>query len=213
MGWIRIWVCLLVFWAGVFGSGVCHGQSQEAKQLLLNVEKLSQLKNILKDMKTGYQILSKGYNSVRDIAKGNFSLHEVFLDGLLVVSPEVKKYVRIADILSDQKAILSEYQSAFARFQSSDLFSEGELAYLASVYENLFKKSLENLEDLAMVITSSKLRMSDDERLQAIDRIFLDTRDKLVFVRDFNAGASLLMAQKQKEKREIGQLKSWYKLN
>lgn len=42
---------MLLFCA--FGISV-RAQSQEAQQLLLNVEKLSQLKNILADMKKGY---------------------------------------------------------------------------------------------------------------------------------------------------------------
>jgi hypothetical protein len=206
-------VGVLMMLALLFCWGTSFGQSQEVKQLLLNVEKLSQLKNILEDMKRGYSILSKGYGKVRDIAEGNFSLHEVFLDGLMVVSPEVKKYARVADILSNQKTIVSEYKRAFAGFASSDVFSSDELSYLGLVYENLLKKSLANLEDLAMVITSSKLRMSDDERLQAIDWIFLDTQDKLMFLRDFNAGANLLLLQKKKEKREIQSLQSIFRAN
>ena len=185
-------------------------QSSEAKQLLLNTKKLSQLRNILTDMKKGYQILSKGYGSVKDIAQGNFSLHEVFLDGLLVVSPEVKKYRRVSDILRDQKFIVSEYRSALGAFRSADVFKADELAYLGRVYEGLFNASLQNLEDLAMVITSSKLRMNDEERLAAIDRIFADTADKLTFLRSFNQRATLLFHQKKKEKREIESLKAYY---
>jgi hypothetical protein len=210
MKMIRTALALLLVSLGVQLS---YGQSQEAKQLLLNVEKLSQLKNILSDMKKGYTIVSNGYRSVKNIAEGNFSLHEVFLDGLMVVSPEVKKYARVADIISYQKDIVSEYKRALKGFRTADVFSGDELSYMSGVYENLFSQSLQNLEDLTMVITSSKLRMSDDERLRAIDRIFLDTRDKLVFLRDFNSGANMLLLQKQKEKREISQLKSYYRQN
>jgi len=185
-------------------------QSSEAKQLLLNTKKLSQLRNILTDMKKGYQILSRGYGSVKDIAQGNFSLHEVFLDGLLVVSPEVKKYRRVADILRDQQSIVSEYRSALGAFRSADVFNADELAYLGRVYEGLFKASLQNLEDLSMVITSSTLRMNDEERLAAIDRIFADTSEKLTFLRSFNQRATLLFHQKKKEKREIESLKAYY---
>lgn len=188
-------------------------QSSEAKQLLLNTEKLSQLKNILSDMKKGYEILSKGYGSVKDIAQGNFSLHEVFLDGLLVVSPEVKKYRRVADILRDQKLLVSEYRSALGAFRSADVFNADELEYLGKVYSGLFEASLQNLEDLAMVITSSKLRMNDEDRLAAIDRIFLDTSDKLTFLRSFNQSATLLFHQKKKEKREIESLRAYYGTN
>ena len=67
-------------------------QSDEVQQLLLNIEKLAQFKKILKNMKNGYQIIFKGYTAVKDISQGNFNLHKTFLDGLMQVSPAVKKY-------------------------------------------------------------------------------------------------------------------------
>jgi hypothetical protein len=178
-------------------------QSHEVQQLLLNVEKLSQLKNILADMKKGYQILSSGYGAVKDITQGNFSLHEGFLDGLMQVNPEIKKYHRVKDILNQQKAIITEFKSAFKRFKTSGNFSNAEIDYLNNVYAQLANQSLDNLEDLANIITSSKLRMSDDERLQAIDRIFDDTQDKLLFLRNFNTQASILNLQRTKEKSDL----------
>lgn len=205
---IRIYVALV--WVMLLCGLGAAAQSSEAKQLMLNVEKLAQLKNILSDMKKGYTVVSKGYKKVKDITSGNFSLHGVFLDGLMVVSPEVKRYRRVADIISAQKSIVSEYKAALGAFRGADVFNSGELDYLGKVYSSLFDASLQNLEDLAMVVTSSKLRMSDGERLKAIDRIFLDTSDKLEFLRDFNRGAVVLFKQKQKEKREISQLKVYY---
>jgi len=189
------------------------GQSQEAQQLLLNVEKLSQLKGILSSMKKGYEVVSKGYNSVKDIAQGNFLLHEVFLDAMMLVSPEVKKYRRIADIITAQSDIVSEYKAAFKRFSSGGNFTLSELDYLGKVYSQLFAQSLDNLDQLTMVITANKLRMSDDERLQAIDRIFTDTQDKLMFLRSFNLKTSLLNSQRQEEKADIAGTKTFYNLN
>lgn len=188
-------------------------QSAEVQQLLLNVEKLSQLKNILADMKKGYVIITNGYNAVKDVSQGNFSLHKVFLDGLMIVNPEIKKYRRVADIISYQKDLVTEYKSAFNRFKASDNFSPQEIGYLGKVYKQLFDQSLNNLDELTTVITSSQLRMSDDERLQAIDRIFADTQDKLMFLRNFNKQASILNLQRQKEKAEIRATKQYYNLN
>ena len=42
-------------------------------------------------------------------------------------------------------------------------------------------KSLDNLNELLMIITAGSLRMTDDERIAAIDRIYLDINDKLNF--------------------------------
>lgn len=197
----------------VFCINLCsaRAQSQEAQQLLLNVEKLAQLKNILSDMKKGYQIVSKGYNSVKNIAQGNFSLHEVFLDGLMLVSPEVRKYYKIAEIISDQKDMVSEYRSALKRFSSGGNFNATELEYLGKVYGRLADESLDNLDLLATVITANKLRMDDDERLQAIDKIHADTQDKLIFLRSFNRKTSILNVQRQREKLDVSGLQQFYK--
>lgn len=187
----------------LFSANKAHAQSQEVQQLLLNMEKLTQLKSMLTDMKKGCQVISEGYSKVKNIAQGNFSLHEVFLDGLLLVSPEVKKYARVKDILTVQKAIVSEATGALGRFRSSEHFTSAELGYLGEVYQRLLKNSVDQLDELAMVITSSKLRMSDEERLSAIDRIFGAAQDKLMFLRDFNTENSVLVLARKKEKASI----------
>jgi hypothetical protein len=190
---VILWVVLLSF------SGSAVAQSAEVQQLLLNVEKLAQLKKIFSNMKKGYEIVSTGYNTIKDISKGNFNIHQTFLDGLMQVSPAVRKYKRIADIISFQTLLVKEYKSAFRKFQGSNLFNETEIKYMGNVYSNLFKKSLQNLDELAMVITAGKLRMSDDERITAIDRIFNDMGDKLGFLRTFNKENNLLAIQRGRE--------------
>ncbi|WEK20434.1 MAG: TerB family tellurite resistance protein [Candidatus Pedobacter colombiensis] len=190
-----------------------RAQSTEVQQLLLNVEKLSQLKNILADMKKGYTIVMGGYNTIKNISQGNFSLHEFFLDGLMLVSSEVKKYRRVVDIIDYQKALVKEYKRAYQRFQRSGNFGVGELEYLGRVYKQLFDQSIDNLDELAMVITSSKLRMNDQERLQAIDRIFASTQDKLMFLRYFNERGLILNQQRDKQRLEIESVRDFYGLD
>lgn len=190
-----------------------RAQSTEIQQLLLNYEKLNQLKNILSDMKKGYKIVSKGYTTIKDISQGNFNLHEAFIDGLMAVNPAIKNYKRVVDIISYQKNIVREYKSAFIRFKQNGSFSPDEIEYLGKVYGQLFNKSIQNLDELATVITSSKLSMSDDERLQAIDRIFADTEDKLQFLRDFNKQANLLVIQRSKEKQDVTTMQQLYQGN
>jgi hypothetical protein len=200
---IYSFVLLMIFLVQVKG----FAQSTETQQLLLNVEKLSQLKNILKDMKKGYTVISTGYNAVKNISKGNFSIHGVFIDGLMLVSPEVRKYRRVADIITYQKDILSEYKRALKQFRSADVFDTTELNYVSSVYASLFSQSLDNLDELTMVITANNLRMNDEERLKAIDRIFGDTSDKLTFLRSFNREASLLMQQRSAARTDVKGIK------
>jgi hypothetical protein len=44
--------------------------------------------------------------------------------------------------------------------------------------------------------------MSDDERLQEIDRIFAEMEDKLLFLRSFNNNTSVLALQRTKERKD-----------
>lgn len=187
----------------VFSSQLSTGQTQEAKQLALNVEKLAQLKLMLGHMKNGYQILSNGYNTISDLSKGNFNLHKTFLDGLLEVSPAVRKYKKIAEIIEFQLKIVKEYKGAFAEFKGSKHFTISEIDYMGKVYGNLFLESLKKLEELAMVITAGQLRMSDDERLKAIDKIHEEVFGQYTFLNEFNNSTALLSVQRDNEQREI----------
>lgn len=187
-----------------------YAQSQEATQLVLNYEKLRQLEEILDNMYKGYKILSKGYNTIKDISEGNFSLHKVFLDGLYAVNPAVRDYKRIPYIIQYQKFLVKEYKRAFNRFKNDPNLTVREVKYLANVYSYLFKQSLRNLDELLMIITAAKLRMSDEERLRAIDRIYYDLENKVVFLKFFNSTTQWLAMQRARDNHDVITLQKLY---
>lgn len=204
----RIVLCVLL---GV-AIGSVNAQSHEAQQLLLNWEKLSQFKKILQNMYDGYKILHKGYTTIKDISEGNFSLHKTFLDRLLEVSPFVRKYQRVSDIIRYQLMIVNEYKTAFKQFKEEGTFSPEEIVYIGKVYASLLKKSGESLDELLMVITAGELRMSDDERLAAIDRIYSSIEEQAAFIKQFNSDNALLAMQRKGERTEIDLSKRLYGL-
>lgn len=194
---------IIVIIALVCIKQISFGQSQEVQQLLLDVEKLAQFKQILSDLKKGYEILSNGYTAIKSISQGNFNLHQTFLDGLLQVSPAVQKYERIADIIRCQLKIVKEYKAAFNQFKADKNFTVDEIDYMGKVYSHLFNQSVKNLDDLITVITAGKLRMSDDERLKAIDHIWTEIQDQYAFLRDFNSSTAMLSKARANEQQEI----------
>lgn len=197
---------ILLFGVLLFSVKPVNAQAEELQQLMLNLEKLNQLRGILDNMYKGYQILTKGYNTIKDLAEGNFSIHKLFLDGLLEASPTVKKYKRVADIISIQLQLVKEYKAAFRQFSSANVFKADDLQYLQDVYQNLVDRSLKNLDELLMIITSGQLRMNDAERLSAIDRIYTDMQDKHQFLRYFNDRTTLVLAQKKKGLQDVDDL-------
>ena len=193
---------LLIILIPLVGSR-SFGQSQEIQQLLLNWEKLSQLKVLLDDMYTGYTIIYKGYSTIRDISENNFSLHKGFLDGLMEISPVVKKYKRIADIISYQLRIVKLSKAAYDKFKLDKNFSVDEIKGIANVYGRLLNEGLKCLDELIMVITAGELRMSDDERLQAIDGIYTKMIDQFSFLKELNNSTTVLSVQREKEQQDI----------
>lgn len=204
----KILLLIILFNTGI--SDKAAAQAQELEQLTLDIEKLAQFKQILNDLKKGYQIVSTGYSTIKDLSQGNFNLHKTFLDGLMTVSPAVRKYSKVADIISDQVMIVREYKDAFSRYKQDGNFGADEIDYLGKVYNNLFKESLNDLDELTMVMTDSKLRMSDDERLEAIDRIHGNMNDKLLFLRHFNNNTTILAVQRARERNDAVTMKKIY---
>jgi hypothetical protein len=204
---------LIIF--GLFGLMALRpttgrAQGQELQQLLLNIEKLTQMKSILSDMKTGYQIYQQGYGTISSLSKGNFNLHSVYLNGLMAVSPGVRNYGRIAEIISIQASLVSEYKRNYKQFRQSGSFSISELNYMGDVYNKLVAETLDNIMELTNVITANKLRMSDADRIKAIDRIYTTSSDKLQFLRSFNNQGVSLSLQRSKATADTQTLKKLY---
>jgi hypothetical protein len=106
-------------------------------------------------------------------------------------------------VVNLQEQLVKEYKSAYGRFRNSRWLNNSELEYIGTVYSRLFKQSLQNLDGLMTVITANRLRMSDDERLKAIDDIFLNMQQKLVFLRHFNSSTTVLTLERSREQNDV----------
>lgn len=206
---MKIYILASIF---LLSAGIkkTYAQAAESEQLILNWTKLQQLEAILDNMYAGYTILSNGYMKIKAISEGNYKLHQLFLDGLIAVNPTVRNYRRIPQIISYQKLLVSEYKRAYNRFRQDPNFNPDEIQYLFNVYKFLIDASARNLDDLIMIITATKLRMSDEERLSAIDRIFFDIEGKLMFLRGFNNNTQLLAIQRARLAGDVKTINSLY---
>lgn len=190
-----------------------NAQSQELQQLLLNIEKLTQFKAILSDMKQGYEIYCQGYGMISNLSKGNFDLHNVYLTGLMAVSPAVRNNPRVRQIIGQQSSLLNAYQQYSRLFRQSHSFDRNELKYIDQVYSELVRRSKADTEDLSSILTAGKLRMSDDDRLRAVDRIYTQSTEQLQFLKWFSRKAVALSLSRSRDLRETANLKQLYGLH
>jgi hypothetical protein len=202
---------LLTF--GLFSS---TGRSQSifdlTAQLALDVQKLSSLKATLQDMYQGYDRLKTGFTGIRDIARDNFNLHKDFLDALWVVSPAVRSDPRGVGIVNTASVILAQCKIATAWFIGEPRFTAQEMSAIGGALAAMVDRCNEALKELSMVTTDNELRMSDAQRLAALDRIHAEVKSISGLLRQFNTTLAIEVARRQREAGDIHSLKLLYGL-
>jgi len=121
----------------------------------------------------------------------------------------VRNYPRVQSIIEAEYQIVSEYKTATARALAGH-FTPEEAAYLEKTYDRLFQRSKQGIESLTMVLTDNQLRLSDDGRMQTIDRIYEDITGQLRFLRQFDNAVSLQAVQRLKEAGDRSTLQKIY---
>lgn len=164
----------------------------------------------LEVLKKGYGIYKDGTTTWNNVKNGEFGLHTTFFNSLKAVSPGVAKYPKIKGCGNFQSAIMKEYTKGKKEFPSAKYLTAAEKKYITKVYENLMEECSKSMDELEMVVTSNKVEMTDDERINNIDRIYDEYKDKYSFVLSFNNSTRILNISRQRENGQIGTLKAFY---
>lgn len=202
-------IYILLFLALVIRPFASAAQTDELAQLALNYQKLAELKKALQNMYRGYRDISRRFDAVREISQGSFNLHNSFLSAQLSASPAVRSYSRINEIIRIQSTIAHQYRDAFILLQRDINFQPAEIDYFKKTFGNVFRLSIRNLDVLTQVLYAP-LRMSDDDRLKAIDNIYTDMYRQHSFLKHFIAQASLLARQRAGNRVELKTIRSLY---
>lgn len=179
-------------------------QKKTQKRYLL--EQIAALKVYAGYLKKGYEIVDGGISTVRDITRGEFSLHNAFISSLKRVSPAIRNDVRVAEIIALQIGILG----SFSEVKGSEYLSAEDMAYIRLVQGAVTLECFNDLEELLLVVTSGKLEMRDDERLERLSAIYENMLDKSAFARDFCGNIFSLLRQRRSGEQEIGNILRMY---
>lgn len=193
---------------------ICNAQTfsewfkQKSTQKKYLLQQIASLQVYIGFARDGYKIVDGGLQTVKSMTNGEFSLHEAFISGLKKVNPAIKNDVRIAEIISLQLSIIKSFNAV----KRSELLSADQFSYIASVGENVVSDCYRDLEELLLVITSGKIEMRDDERLERLNAIYERMEDKSAFTRDFCGNVGLMVLQKRSEQNTIQQLRRFYEI-
>lgn len=176
-------------------------QKQTQKKYLL--QQIAALQIYIGYARKGYDIAKDGLNTIGGFTGGEFNLHTDYFNSLKSVNPEVRRYVKVTEIIALQVKIIQIYNRTYRQFNSSDAFSGDELAYIGRVFGRLLDDCDRTLDELITITTDGKLEMKDDERMERIDRLYLDMQDKFTFSWSFSNDAKSLAASRLREKTDV----------
>lgn len=176
---------------------------QKATQKKYLLQQIGALKIYSGYVSRGYTIAKEGLNSIQSIKNGDLLQHTQYFTSLSAVSPTIQRSAKVANIIVLQINIAKQSGNVLKTFRNNHHFTATEITYLHSVFSKLLADCTNNLEELSSIITNKTLQMKDDERMEAIDKIYLDLQDKQEFIRAFSNTAAGLSIQRSNDENEI----------
>lgn len=136
-----------------------------------------------------------------------------YYEELAKVKAMISYYQRIREVAQKQVAMVNEYSRAWALIRSDRNFTVQELSYMEKVYGGILEASIQNIDQITLIIESFALQMSDAKRLQLIN----DAADKIDTTYDdlrrFNQQNMILSLQRAKTAHEVETIKKIYGLH
>lgn len=201
MKWI---VCVAISLAAIMKTNA------QNNQIKLYLQQIAANQVYIQYLQKGYSIAKNGLTFIGNIKNGHFSLDKHFFASLENINPRIKNYTKVADIIACNIRIMQQFKTALQQSRQSDLFSPQELAYLESVFTNVTDGCMSIVDMLDVLITPSKVKMSDDERIRRIDLLYSEMQDKYVFSNSFCSALQVQTIQRKKEVNDAAMLGDMY---
>lgn len=139
-------------------------------------------------------------------------LYKEYYDELWKVRNTIAAYKRIRQILRRQEQLVDEYHRVWSMIRENERFTQSEIDYMYRVYSGILGESIDNLDQILLVINSFKTQMSDSKRLEIIhtagDRIEQNYYD----LKQFNNQNLQLSLSRAKDQHEVESLRRLYGL-
>ena len=139
-------------------------------------------------------------------------LYSEYYQELSLVKQIIADYDKVKTIIQLQSKIVSEYKSAYARFQQDKNFSSSEITYMYNVYSGIIDASLKNLDQALLVVNDFVTQMSDGSRMNIIDGAAKGMQKNYNDLKQFNNQNIQLSLQRAYENNNLGTVKQLYGL-
>ena len=139
-------------------------------------------------------------------------LFSTYYDELWKIKSTIAYYQRIKDVAARQIALVNNYRQAWNLLRQDRHFNAAELQQMTAVYTGILTASERNLDDVMNVVSCGKTQMSDEQRLELINRAADRLDENYSDLTRFNTENQMLSLQRSKSLADTKTTKQLYGL-
>jgi len=183
---------------------------QNKTRLEYYAKQIAELQVYIGEAEKGYSIVENGINTIGQIKKGEFNLHNAFYSSLESVNPTIAKLGEVADIIALQAAIVERFSSSLSRYRQNAALQADEVAYIGQVYQTVLQDAEADVTVLIQILTAGQLKMTDDQRMARLHGLESAMRQRYAFTAGFTNQADLLCLQRAGATSDLGTVQGLY---
>ena len=107
---------------------------------------------------------------IKGIIDKTQQLHDQWYSSLLQISSGVRNYRRVREIYTNQSEMINLFSTAIPELRNQQL-SPTQVSEASTIYQGILAENVALLGELAGVLSASRAKMTDPERIEFIDNI------------------------------------------
>lgn len=199
-------IAAIVFCFAAF-TGTAQGFfNQKGEQIKKYIEQIGLLKTYLRQAQRGYDIVDKGLNTIKDIKKGEFNLHDLYYKSLKAVNPEIRRLSKVDAAIETGTAALRRASQMVRATYANDKLDASEKRYIVSVLGKIIDDAEKDLRYLDDLIAADRIALTDDERIGRINRVFVSLGQTSKVLQRFKAELQVLLRNRSGQLDDVDQM-------
>ena len=194
---------LCVLTSTAYTQNLQEWTQQKKTQIKYLVNQIAAFEVYTSYARKGIAIANDDLNAIKNIKKGDLSLHKGYFSSLTNINPSVKRYWKVADIISKEAQLFSNCIKQMHLLKQNTSNTAGEITYCIKIFQVLLNDCSDYADQLSALITAGALSLKDNERIQRIDALHSDIMDKYSFEQHFSNQITVLSVQRFKEANDI----------
>jgi hypothetical protein len=149
-------------------------------------------------------------DEISDWSSKQKDLFSGYYQELWSIKTAIAYYSKISELTQKQVALVNSYNQAWNLLKSDKHFTADELAYMTKVYSGILQASVNDLDQILLVINANKTQMPDAKRMEIVNKAADHMDSNYNDLQQFNNQNKLLSLQRASDENEVLTLKKYY---